>query len=34
MSAKIGTTDVVIQGNIEEPIIFGKSAKTNEEKDT
>jgi hypothetical protein len=34
MSAKIGTTDVVIQGNIEEPIIFGKPAKTNEEKDT
>jgi hypothetical protein len=30
---KIGTTDVVILGNNEEPMIFGKSTKTNEEKD-
>jgi hypothetical protein len=31
---KIGTTDVVIQGNNKGPIIFEKSTKTNEEKDT
>jgi hypothetical protein len=31
---KIGISDVVIHGNNEGPMIFGKSAKTNEEKDT
>jgi hypothetical protein len=30
---KIGTVDVVIQGNNEGPMIFGKSAKINKEKD-
>jgi hypothetical protein len=30
---KIGTIDVV-QGNNEGPMMFGKSTKTNEEKDT
>jgi hypothetical protein len=29
----IGTTNVVIQENIEGLMIFGKSAKTNDEKD-
>jgi hypothetical protein len=31
---KIGTTDVVIQGNNEGPMIFGKSTSTSEEGDT
>jgi hypothetical protein len=31
---KIGTTDVVIQGNNEGPMIFGKSAKTDTRADT
>jgi hypothetical protein len=31
---KIGTTDVVIQGNNEGTMIFGKSAKTDMERDT
>jgi hypothetical protein len=31
---KIGTTDVIIQGNNEGPMIFGKSTKTGKEKDT
>jgi hypothetical protein len=31
---KIGTTDVVIQGNNEGLMIFGKSASTSEEGDT
>jgi hypothetical protein len=31
---KIGTIDVVVQGNNEGPMMFGKSTKTNEEKDT
>jgi hypothetical protein len=31
---KIGTTDVVIQGNNEGPMISGKSANTDEEEDT
>jgi hypothetical protein len=30
---KIDTTYVVIQGNNKGPVIFDKSAKTNEEKD-
>jgi hypothetical protein len=31
---KIATADVIIQGNNEGPMIFDKSAKINEEKDT
>jgi hypothetical protein len=31
---KIGTIDVIIQGNNKGPMIFDKSSKTNEEKDT
>jgi hypothetical protein len=31
---KIGITDVVIQGNNEGPMIFGKSTKTGKEEDT
>jgi hypothetical protein len=31
---KIGTTDVVIQGNNEGPMIFGKSTKIDDGKDT
>jgi hypothetical protein len=31
---KIGTTDIVIQGNNEGSMIYCKSPKTNEEKDT
>jgi hypothetical protein len=31
---KIGTTDVVIQGNNEGPMIFGNSAKIGKEEDT
>jgi hypothetical protein len=31
---KIDTIDVVIDGNNEEPMIYGKSAKKNEGKDT
>jgi hypothetical protein len=30
---KIGTTNVIIQGNNEGPMVFGESTKTNEEKD-
>jgi hypothetical protein len=30
---KIGTTNVIIQGNNEGPMIFGESAKSKEEKD-
>jgi hypothetical protein len=33
-SLKIGIADVVIQGNDEEPMIFGESANTNKKEDT
>jgi hypothetical protein len=31
---KVGTTDIVVQGNNEGPMIFGKSTNTSKEEDT